>query len=199
MNPCHPRSIYLFSRTTICRAPLAIQASTNGLGWTSRQKICNLCIDFISMKNIFQESEKEKLLLRLSRFTPSHTRKWGTLSAAQILPHLADPFRAELGDRPVPYKPNLFGQFILRQFISQVFPWPKGAPTSSAILPDKAGTKPGDFEEDRVALLVLIQRFVDHSPSKPFALHPLFGKLSNKQWGRAMWRHIDHHLRQFGV
>lgn len=59
-------------------------------------------------------------------------------------------------------------------------PWPEGAPTSPGIDAEKEGTRPGDFEEDLAALRVLVDRFVATG-------------------GRYGWRHLDHHLRQFGV
>ena len=56
-----------------------------------------------------------------------------------------------------------------------------------------------DFEADRRTLLGLIQRFTDYPTTADFAANPVFGPLSRRGWGRQAWRHIDHHLRQFGV
>ena len=76
-------------------------------------------------------------------------------------------------------------------------PWPKGAPTADEFIQGKKGTPPTDFEQDKQKLLLTIHRFASYA--EPFAPSPVFGPMSNRAWGRLMWRHIDHHLRQFGL
>ncbi len=58
---------------------------------------------------------------------------------------------------------------------------------------------PAEFERDKQALLLTIHRFANYPENKSFQASPVFGPLSRHTWGRLMWRHLDHHLRQFGV
>lgn len=60
-------------------------------------------------------------------------------------------------------------------------------------------TRPDDLERDKAKLKDLIGRFNAAGPAHDWSVHPLFGKLPGKQWGRLAYRHLDHHLRQFGV
>ncbi len=57
-----------------------------------------------------------------------------------------------------------------------------------------------DFVAERQGLLDLIDRFVARgSDAAGNATHSFFGRLSGKEWGELMYKHIDHHLQQFGV
>jgi hypothetical protein len=53
-----------------------------------------------------------------------------------------------------------------------------------------------DFESDKHLLLIRIKEFTSATSFSP---HPFFGKLGNKDWGRLAWKHINHHLVQFGA
>ena len=151
------------------------------------------------MENLFNEKDRENLLKRLAKLDMTSQALWGTMSAHQMIVHLADPLRVALGDRPVPYYPNFLGEPPLNIEISQVKPWIKDAPTVPEWKQDGGGTVPTNFTDDYQSLLSLIDRFARHDNSIPFPLHPLFNNLNNDQWARVMWRHIDHHLNQFGV
>jgi hypothetical protein len=150
-----------------------------------------------NMKHIFQETQKEALLQRLARIQPNSTRAWGKMNVHQMLVHLADPFRAALLDRPVPYHPGILGRFPVNKMVSQWLPWPKGSPTAQEFIQGAQGSTPAEFEQDKQALIHLIHRFTQHGHNPAFPPHPVFGNLTNRQWARVMWRHLDHHLRQF--
>ncbi len=55
-----------------------------------------------------------------------------------------------------------------------------------------------EFEPDKQALLAVLGRFSETPRRAVLAPSPVFGPLSRRGWGRLMWRHVDHHLRQFG-
>lgn len=63
---------------------------------------------------------------------------------------------------------------------------------------EKGGTKPGDFAADVAALEALCVRFADPASAKPMP-HFIFGVLNEVEWCRLGWRHMDHHLKQFGL
>ena len=72
----------------------------------------------------------------------------------------------------------------------------KNSPTDkSYIFPENL-----NFEEQKIKLIASIQKFHDGGPTKTTSYpHPFFGKLTPEQWAVFQWKHLDHHLRQFGV
>ena len=78
------------------------------------------------------------------------------------------------------------------------FKWPKGVPTMPETDQMKGGTPPGDFESDRGRLRALVDEFAGWERDGDRPPHPIFKKMSRKDWGRWGYRHMDHHLRQFG-
>ena len=151
------------------------------------------------MKNWFNPADAEALTVRLQRFTPDLRPRWGKMSPNEVLPHLADPFRTALGDKPVKPLGGPLSMPGISQLVLWVLPWPKGAPTAREYLPGTGMTSATDFEADRQTLLGLLRRFTDFPATSSLAANPVFGPLSRRGWGRQAWRHIDHHLRQFGM
>lgn len=150
------------------------------------------------MKNWFNPADAEALTARLQRLTPDLRPRWGKMNPSDVLPHLADPFRTALGDKPVKLLGGPLNMPGISQLVLWVLPWPKSAPTAREYLPGTGMTNATDFEADRQTLLGLLRRFTDFPATADFAANPVFGPLSRRGWGRQAWRHLDHHLRQFG-
>lgn len=151
------------------------------------------------MKNLFNQKDKDELIKRLSGLSPNHLPKWGKMNAHQVVVHMTDPLRCAIGDRPVPLNPSIFAKWPVNKLFSQYLPWPKGAPTAPEFIQGEKGSQLMEFERDKQELLLAIHRFSQHQNSKPFPIQPTFGKLNNNEWARLMWRHINHHLNQFGL
>jgi hypothetical protein len=136
---------------------------------------------------------------RLEALTPDTARRWGTLTAHEMICHLSDSFRGMLGDRSTSAAPASAGQRQLMRFIAlhTPLPWPKGIPTRPEVDPRRQGTKPAAFAADVADLRVLMRRFV--APGAVYASHPMFGALSRREWMLWGYRHLDHHLKQFGI
>ena len=113
-----------------------------------------------------------------------------------MLHHLRLSALMTVGELPVPSaNKRVFQTFPLKHLILYVLPFPKGAPTASELKPVVAGK----FEEERVALLDLLER-IGNGPSEGAGpSHPLFGPLTWREWGVATYKHADHHLKQFGA
>jgi hypothetical protein len=99
----------------------------------------------------------------------------------------------ELEVRSVNKRP--FQMFPLKQLLLYVLPFPKGAPTARELKPEAAES----FEEERTALLELIERIGTGQREGDGPGHPLFGPLSRREWGVLTYKHADHHLKQFGA
>lgn len=151
------------------------------------------------MKNLLENADREALIARLQHLGPDSRRRWGTMTAEQVIPHLTDPLRVAIGDRTAQPLNSFMSMPVLSTFAVWWMPWPKGAPTAESFIQGKGGTPPVEFERDKQTLLLTIHRFANHPENKPFHASPVFGPLSRRAWGRLMWRHLDHHLRQFGV
>jgi hypothetical protein len=151
------------------------------------------------MKSIFNPADYDDLARRLDLLHPTATGQWGRMTPGQAICHLNDWFLAALGDRPLPIRPpSLKTKLICFLAFTSPMPWPKGVETSRDLDAEHGGTPPGDFHADRIRLQELMARFVK-SDMDGLNPHYKWGTLSRGVWGRYGFRHIDHHLRQFGV
>jgi hypothetical protein len=117
------------------------------------------------------------------------------MNVAQMLAHLQKPIEIALGE----HQPK--GSFLLR-LIGPLFktklwdekPYKQNLPTDPTFI---MTGKDKNFETEKTALLELILRFNESNIIRE--QHPVFGKLTKHNWSKATWKHIDHHLKQFGV
>jgi hypothetical protein len=151
------------------------------------------------MKNWFNATDRTDLLRRLERLTPDAKPQWGRLTPAALVCHLADPVRVALGEKHVKPFNTLLALPGIAHLAVWVFPWPKGAPTPPEFLPGQGMTNPTEFERDKRTLVVVLGRFSNVAVGQCLEPSPGFGRLSRAAWGRLVWRHLDHHLRQFGL
>lgn len=146
------------------------------------------------MASLRDHTTRNELIQRLQRLTPETERKWGRLDASRMLCHLGDTLAMSLGDVSVePMNRKAFHQFPLKHLILYVLPFPKGAPTARELL----STSPEDFDTDRRRVVELVNRLAA-APNARGPEHPFFGPLTNEEWNALQWKHINHHLKQFG-
>ena len=147
------------------------------------------------MKTLWNGPDRRELKDRLARLTPGAQRKWGTMSAPQMMAHLVDAMRMTHGDLHIPSK-NLPLRFTpIKQLVIYWLPFPKGAPTA----PQLVSRPPADWPSECATLATMIDRFGERDRAAACPEHPAFGKLSSKAWGVLAYRHIDHHFKQFGA
>ncbi len=150
------------------------------------------------LKTLLNRDDRKEVIERIENLTIDSKRQWGEMDAHQIVVHLTTPLLVALGERLIPFKPNLFSLPVVKILGSQIVPWWHGAPSTPEFL--NIQTRHRNFHQDRNALVIEIGRFVQvaKDKKKEFPPHPVFGELTNEEWARLMWRHIDHHLRQYG-
>ena len=151
------------------------------------------------LRTLFDDRDAAALLQRLDRLQASDGRRWGRMNAHQAVCHLNDSLKAVLGDRPMTPLPVTLKRKIVR-FVGFTlpFPWPKGKVRTSAEMDQlKQGTPPGRFEADVGELRELLGR-VRRSGGRGLPRHYAWGELKPSELGRYVFRHVDHHLRQFG-
>ena len=148
------------------------------------------------MRSILDETARRDIVARVERLSGDSQRQWGTMELPQMLAHAADALRIALGDMNVDRARGPLQFAPMRYLMIYVLPWPKG----KAQAPREARTTaPTNWEEDRATLLALIDRFARTLPSDAPPLHPLFGRMTSRDWDVFSYRHLDHHLRQFSA
>lgn len=151
----------------------------------------------LQIKNLFDKEAYDEVLLRLNKLSPDSQRMWGKMNVAQMLAHCKEAFKVPLSKKPLPkmLPLGLIGPLFKKKLYSNK-PWSHGLPTApNFIIKDER-----DFEKEKSELLELIHIFYSSGPTGAGLYpHPVFGKFSSEQWGKAMWKHLDHHLRQFGA
>jgi Protein of unknown function (DUF1569). len=155
------------------------------------------------MGTLLDPRERAAIDARLAALTPDRARRWGRMTAPQMVCHLTDAFRGVLGERgnAGPARPAGFLARTAMKWAALYLPlpWPRGLRTSSSADQERGGTPPTVFEHDLAALRATTDRFLRELPAVSRRPHYLFGPLSEAQWARWAYRHMDHHLRQFGL
>ena len=151
------------------------------------------------MENTINEAAKAGISVRLDKLTPETKRQWGKMDVTQMLTHMNDAFRISLGMKPAVDRSNFFTHNITFPVATYVLPfWPKGEATADELDQQIAGSKPRDFYTELEFLLKMVDVFNEREEAK-FKPHPMFGKLNKKQWRDLLVKHLNHHLKQFGV
>ena len=149
------------------------------------------------MKTIFDKTAHDELLERLCKLEMSSERQWGKMSPSQMVEHVARAVEMAMGKKPM--KRMLIGKLMSRFFRKEYLgeqQFQPNRPTGAGLL---VRDDP-DFEPTRTRLLALITELHHYGESATDGnVHPFFGTLTGKQWGETQYKHVDHHLRQFGV
>jgi hypothetical protein len=149
------------------------------------------------MKSLFNPSECQNIIHRIGKLSPDSKSEWGKMNVAQMLAHCQAPLRVALGEQSLKrvLVGILFGGFARKQLVKPE-PFKRRLPTAKEfIVADNR-----DFEKERAQLTALIEKFKNAGPEglteDP---HPFFGRMTEQEWDVLQWKHLDHHLRQFGV
>lgn len=150
------------------------------------------------MKTIRNETARTNLIERLNRLSGDHKALWGKMTVNQMMSHLVQsadlPFTSGLPD-----KSNFMSRTLIKPLILYVLPMPKNVKTSPGFNQQQNGRKPQEFSSDRQIVIDSIDTLGNLSVAHPCLSHPMFGKMSAKEWAYIAYKHIDHHLKQFGV
>jgi Protein of unknown function (DUF1569) len=149
------------------------------------------------MKTLKNLSERQNIALRMTRLSPQDNARWGSMSVHQMVCHLVDSYKVPLGEKTASPATSFLQRTVVKWAALKVpRHWPHGFPTRPEIEQGKGGTVPVDFHQDLASLLSTLNRFCDSLPN-PTLPHPVFGKMTAKDWMRWGYLHADHHLRQF--
>ena len=152
------------------------------------------------MKTLARPRDTAEILRRLKDVHPDSARRWGRMTAHQMVCHLKDSCRMALGERPV--RPaSSFARRTIVKWIALYLPlrWRAGIPTIPEVDQESGGTKPANFADDVAEVEALLNRIATSSMSLDRRVHPIFGRMSGAAWLRWAFLHTEHHLRQFGA
>jgi len=148
------------------------------------------------MKSIFNRADNREIIHRIEKLTPTTQATWGKMTVAQMLAHCQQPLKVSLGDTKGKQSliGKLFGGFAKKQLMGE-------KPMKRNLTTDKtfAVRETRDFNEEKQKLIRLIERFEAGPAVLSKDPHPFFGKLTEEESDRIIWKHLDHHLQQFGV
>jgi hypothetical protein len=155
----------------------------------------------MNVTSLFQEAGKQAIIDRFLALQPEQQAQWGKMNVAQMLAHCQKPIAVALGTAPLEnsFKLKLikllFGKMVKKKLL-QEGPLQKNAPTAqSFIVQDNC-----QFEQERTQLLSMIATFAQRGNQGQLeAEHPIFGKMTLAEWDLLQWKHLDHHLKQFGA
>ena len=149
------------------------------------------------MQTLFDPSARENVNARLGKLQPSSERQWGKMTPSQMLAHCANALEVASGDRPRKQAliGRLFGPLVRKKLLGEE-PFGKNSPTDPTfVIRDER-----DFETERTRLKNVLDRFCDRGPEHAARqTHSFLGRLTGEEWGTMMYKHLDHHFRQFGV
>jgi hypothetical protein len=148
------------------------------------------------MKSLFNKQDNREIIDRINKLTPETQRVWGTMSVDQMLAHCQPSLKVALGELKLKHSliGKLFGKIAKRKLVDEK-PFKKSLPTA----PEFKAPNKAVFNEEKTKLINLLERFQQAGPEGLMkAPHPFFGPLTEQEWDILQWKHLDHHLRQFG-
>ena len=150
--------------------------------------------------NLGEAALLQQVRARMLTISPRSARQWGKMTPHQMLCHLNDSFACVMGERTVTMRSNLLTRTVVKRIaLYTPMTWPKNTRTMPEVDQQIGGTAPVEFERDREQLLRRMARFTASSRDFEWSPHPMFDRMSEFEWMRWGYLHVDHHLRQFGA
>ncbi len=146
---------------------------------------------------LYNSSTYQSCLERLDKIEENTPAQWGKMNAAQMFAHCAEAQEVLNGKAlgKTPFFIKIFAPFIKKLVLSEK-PYRKNGPTH----PKYKQLSPKNFTEEKSRLLDSLKNFVETPAQEADQnTHPLFGKLSHEEKGWASYKHLHHHLEQFGA
>ena len=148
----------------------------------------------MEVKNLFDPAVKQDIIARINKLTPESKGLWGKMTIGQMLAHCQVPIGVGLGTNKISrsFIGRIFGPFAKKMLYNDK-PFKRHLPTDRTfVMKDEK-----NFEKEKQGLLTMVNNFSENNLiDQP---HPFFGKLTKEQWSKGTWKHLDHHLQQFGV
>lgn len=150
------------------------------------------------MKSLFNPKDNTDIINRIEQLTPITLSQWGKMTVSQMLKHCQQPIKVAQGTLKL--KSNWLISFFFaksaKKQLTDSQPLKKDLPTSKEFI---INYEP-NFEEAKKGLIELVTKFSEEGEAViKVTKHPFFGEMTLKEWDALQWKHLDHHLKQFGV
>ncbi len=149
------------------------------------------------MSSVFHPEGNQKIIERINSLTPITHNEWGTMNVSQMLVHCQMPIKVAFGEMQIKAGliTSFFAKFVKKSFTGNA-PLRRDLPTAKEFV---IKGHP-NFEESKAVLVQMISKFANEGPNCiKNRKHPYFGELNDEEWGHLHWKHLDHHLKQFGA
>jgi hypothetical protein len=149
------------------------------------------------MKNFFEREAVDEVISRLDTLRPETQRQWGKMDVAQMMAHCSAALDMASGRLILPrlFIGRLIGPLV-RPIYTNEKPFSRSSPTD----PKLVVSDQREFLREREQLKVKVRQFCEGGEANCTRHpHPFFGPLPAQDWSRGMYKHLDHHLRQFGA
>lgn len=148
------------------------------------------------MPSLFDPKARASILARIARLTPDRKPEWGRFTAPEMVCHVSSGLRQGLGELDAGPPNGPFTSFPMNWIVIHILPWPKGKAKSPR---EFLATRPTTWAADITQLRDLVERFSARGADATWPPSRAFGRISGRSWGVLQHKHLDHHLRQFGV
>ena len=149
------------------------------------------------MPSLFNTTDLQDTINRVEKLSPGSLRQWGKMTVGQMLAHCNQSLETAMGKNSIKrlFIGRLLGPLVKKSALGPK-PFGRNSPTDrSYIFKDDR-----NFEVEKGRILETLRQFHHNGQAgctkDP---HPFFGHFSPDQWALFQWKHMDHHLRQFGV
>lgn len=147
------------------------------------------------MNSIYDKTSNEEMITRINSLTPESKPLWGKMTVDQMLRHCTSAANVAFGTQDL--KVNFLMRFLGKSMKTKIFnsEFKKNSPTA----PEFIFKGNYDFESSKNELIKNFSRFAEGHQAIKIDVHPFWGKMTYEDWDKLMWKHVDHHLKQFGV
>lgn len=147
------------------------------------------------MKNILNETDYTEIRNRIQALSTASARRWGKMDLQQMLAHCTTQLKIAVGEvSSITQGPSFMRSRLGKWMLFSAVPWPRGSQTPTEMNAELANFSLTDIETEKRRLLAYIEKAKGQEQLKP---HPFFGKLNRGEWARLIYKHLDHHLKQF--
>jgi len=146
------------------------------------------------MQSLFEPDTYEQVLKRIDSLSETSERQWGKMTAGQMAWHCQFPVSIGVKNKNEG-NGNLFVKLFFKKAMYNDTPWRKNLPTSPAL----KAKEDKNLAAEKAKLKQLVTDFYNCKNRTDWNPHPLFGKFTHDQWGRMQYKHLNHHLTQFGL
>ncbi len=150
------------------------------------------------MNSLFETESQKEILNRVANLTNNNISQWGKMNVAQMLKHCQGPLEVAIGNKQLNTKIGFMKKLLFKAFKPTMYndkPWTHNLPTAKEYVVEQQH----DFDTEKQQLIAVVEEFSALNTNKSWPKHPFFGGFTTEQWGKLQYKHLDHHLTQFGA